>query len=309
MTRLVWDRPAERTYEKGVDRGVLYLPNTEGEYDNGVAWNGITQVSEVFDNDIDPVYLDGVKYIDTTYFGAFAASLTAFTYPDEFYEFEGIAVLGDGLLVDDQDRKVFGLGYRTMNGNAIEGLQAGYTLHLVYNLTAVGTPPTFQNGSNLSEPAEFSWDLTAVPEHAPPYRPTAYVKINSAEFPADLLVAIENILYGEDGVRVYIDGNPPLTDILDGGTPNSPGSDVIDGSIPENTPGENPRLPFLTELLALVLFFDPKYIVPAPDTGFAQILDGGQDLSPTNVNGIYSALPGTRLVETDPDGFYILQEA
>src|SRR4051812_33634675 len=113
MTRLIWDEIGHRTYEAGLDRGVFYKEDT-----TGVVWNGLVSIDESFSDDTSsPVYLDGVKYLDAPSFGDFSAKLSAFTYPDEFLEYEGVSSLGGGLSVDGQRPKLFGLSYRTQVGN------------------------------------------------------------------------------------------------------------------------------------------------------------------------------------------------
>jgi hypothetical protein len=271
MTRLVWDKIDDRFYKAGLDHGVLYVPNAQGEYDDGFAWNGLTAIDENFsDDNTDPHYYDGVKYLDSYHDGDFSAKLSAFTYPDEFLEFEGMHELGNGLYVDDQPGKVFGLTYRTLIGSHHQGLEQGYRIHLVYNLTAVPSSLTFQNGSNPSEPLNFEWEIYSIPEKAYPYRPTGHIILDSWYMNDEVLKAIEDILYGT-----------------------------------EDTP---PRLPSLSDLLDFVYYWGPKVIMHEPLTGLSPLVPGSGDLTPAKVDGIYSALPTTRLVETALDGFYILNQ-
>ena len=270
MAKLVWDQVDDRLYKSGLDHGVLYLPNPQGEYDDGVSWNGLISIKENFsDDNTDAHYFDGVKYLDSYNVGDFAATLSAYTYPDAFLEFEGIGNLGAGLYVDDQESKVFGLSYRTLIGSLHQGLDQGYRLHLLYHLTAVPSDLTFQNGSNPSEPVNFEWEITGVPEKAAPYRPTSHVILDSQFIFPETLAAIEDMLYGSDLIR--------------------------------------PRLPSLIELISFVQFWDPKMILPMPDTGLSQLVDGSGDLTQAKVPGVYAALPTTRLVEILPKGFYHLE--
>jgi hypothetical protein len=271
MTRLVWDKVDDRLYKTGIDRGVLYVPNAQSEYDNGFAWNGLTAVEEDFGQDTtEPYYFDGVKYLDSYNTGDFAAKLSAFTYPDEFLEFEGMKALGNGLYVDDQAGKVFGLSYRTLIGSYTKGLEQGYRIHLLYNLTANPGDLGFQNGSNLPEVLNFEWDLQSVPEKAFPYRPTAHIILDSQFLFGDILDALEEILYGTEDIQ--------------------------------------PRLPSLAELIDFVSGWNPRLIIPAPTTGLAQLVNGAGDLTQAKILGFYSVLPTTRLVATKPDGFYLLEE-
>ena len=272
MTRLVWDQVDDRLYKAGIDHGVLYLPNDQGEYDDGVAWNGLTSIDESFGDDTtSPYYYDGVKYLDSYDIGDFQAKLSAFTYPDEFLEFEGMEALGNGLYVDDQPGKLFGLTYRTLIGSMQAGLAEGYRIHLVYNLTAVPGTLTFQNGSNPSEPLNFDWDIYSIPEKASPYRPTGHIILDSRLMNDDVLASLEDIIYGTEGTK--------------------------------------PRLPSLEDLLDFVYYWGPKFIMHKPLTGLSPLVPGSGDLTPAKVDGIYSALPTTRLVETALDGLYILNQA
>lgn len=309
MTKLTWDQIGARLYETGIDHGVLYLPNAQGDYNNGVAWNGLTSLNEEFNDTFDAIYFDGVKYLDSANVGDYSAKLSAFTYPDEFLAFEGIASLGNGLFIDDQASKVFGMSYRTLVGNDLDGLSQGYQIHLVYNLTAKPDDLTFQNGSSLPEPLDFTWTIESIPEKASPYRPTAHIILDSRYLNSDILAALEEILYGKDAQRIVVDGlYPPGSgpDVLDGGSPSSPGSDILDGNIQEFTDEVLPRLPSLEELIGIVLLWDPRIIVPEPLTGLSQLQTGSGDLTQTKILGIYSPLPTTNLIETAVPGIYAL---
>jgi len=204
MTRLTWDEVDERRYETGIDHGVLYIPSSPGVYDNGVVWNGMTAVRENFEADqTQSNYFDGLKYLDSYNIGDYSAVLEAFTYPDEFSEFEGLGVLGEGLYVDDQVTKMFGLSYRTRTDNN------GYQIHLLYNLTA--TPPdlTYETKGETLSALVFSWIIDSVPETVLDYRPTAHVILDSRLLVAELFEALEDIIYGS------ADTNPSLPNIND----------------------------------------------------------------------------------------------
>jgi len=305
MTRLLWDQIGHRLYEAGIDRGVLYLEDT-----TGVSWNGLTSVEEdTSEETSEPIYFDGMKQLDEQAYGDFTATLKALTYPDEFLEYEGLASLGGGLYVDDQDSKLFGLSYRTLVGNDLEGTDFGYRLHLVYNLTAVPDSNSFGTVTATTDLTEFSWKLTSVPVLIEGYRPTAHVILDSRFLPSDILETIENILYGGDGELIG--------DIIyDGGSSEESGPDMIDGgdaeSDGEELPGTEvistgvPRLPSIEELFNIVLLWGPRLIIPDTDTGLASLIVGVGDITQVSVAGIYIALPTTRLAETDVDGFYQL---
>lgn len=264
MTKLLWDQAGERLYEAGLDRGVLYLSTG-----TGVAWSGLTSVDEDMSGDSSsPAYFDGVKYLDVPSTGDYEATLNAFTYPDEFLDYEGIASLGNGLFVDSQDTKLFGLSYRTLVGNDLDGTDHGYKIHLVYNLTAVPSSQSHETLNEAIDPLLFSWKIAGVPQDAPGYRPTAHVIFDSRYLNAEMFEALEALLYGDAD--------------------------------------DDPTLPSISELLDFVTLFGPKLINPNSVTGLSPLTNGDGDLTQIKVEGIFSALPNTRLVETSVDGFYQL---
>jgi hypothetical protein len=308
MTKLEWDKVSERLYETGLDHGVLYLPSSPGLYDDGVVWNGLVSVAENFsDETAQPYYFDGVKYLDAGDSGEFSATLQAYTYPEEFLSFEGVDEAAEGFYYDDQSSKVFGLTYRTTIGAETD---REYQIHLLYNLTATESVTNYQNGSNLSQPILFSWGLYSVGEVAVDVRPTAHIILDSRYAAPKLLKTLEDILYGTDNFyESSLDGGDPWTSgpaVIDGGSPTVSDSGVIDGNIRESLQGTRPRLPSLQELLSLVLGWSPKIINPDSFGGLASLVSGQGDLTSSNIDGIYSALPKTRLTKSEFDGLYIL---
>ena len=192
MTALVWGAPGERLYESGVDRGVLYPPNSPG-----VVWNGLISVTErVSGNEGSPVYFDGVKFANVLALGEFSASVKAFSYPDEFRELEGVLSVGNGLYVTNQQLTRFGMTYRTRIGNDEEGYDHGYRIHVLYNLTAVPAEKVFRTLSNDNNPLEFEWTVTAIPEPTDEFRPTAHLIFDTREMSPDLVRDVEETLYG-----------------------------------------------------------------------------------------------------------------
>lgn len=311
MAKLEWDKISDRTYETGLDRGVLYLPSAPGVYDDGVVWNGLIGVDEQFNDDLtDSFYFDGIKYLDSYQMGDFTATLRAYTYPDEFLEFEGVEELGSGLFVDDQASKVFGMSYRTRIGSEVSGLNAGYQIHLLYNLTVTEDTYTYQNESPEPSVLEFQWTIYGLPEKVDSYRPTAHVILDSRYLNSDILATIERILYGTDDKEYWIlDGGTPASTgvgLVDGGSVTVVSTGTIDGNLREFMGHSNPRLPSLAELLDLVLNWQTKIIVPNETTGLAQLLDGLGDLTVTGVSGVYTSLPDTRLVQSEIAGLFTL---
>jgi hypothetical protein len=192
MAELVWDKVGDRTYESGLDRGVLYLPDG-----SAVPWNGLTSIIEDFNIDSAPVYYDGMKISDLVTLGEFAATMKAITYPDEFLELEHLGELRHGLYVSDQKPQTFGLCYRTQVGNDVDGDAEGYKIHILYNVLAVPNNKAYETLSDKTNPSEFEWKITAVPEEVPGFRPTAHLVLDTRKVDPLLLAVIEHDLYGD----------------------------------------------------------------------------------------------------------------
>lgn len=193
MAAIEWDKVGEREFHTGIDRGVLYEPGGIG-----VPWNGLTSVDEANNNTVEGVYWDGVKLNDIVTIGEFSGILRAWMYPDEFLECEGTVEDQTGVLVTDQPPKKFHLCYRTKVGNDVDE-EAGYLLHLLYNLTANPAPRTYRTlGMSEITPLEFEWNITSVPEEVDGHRPTAHLILDSRKMDEFLLLDIETILYGDD---------------------------------------------------------------------------------------------------------------
>jgi len=203
---LTWDDVGERFFESGINKGVLYLPNGLA-----VPWNGLTSVNEESDIEADPTYFDGMKINDIVVLGDFAATMKAMTYPDEFLPLEGYASPREGLYIGDQPLKTFALCYRTLIGNDLEGEQAGYKLHIIYNLVAV--PGNREYGTLSDDPSamEFEWHITAVPEEIEFYRPTAQIIVDSRKIDPTILQALEDLLYGTDSSAPSL---LPISDLI-----------------------------------------------------------------------------------------------
>lgn len=194
MATLVWDKLDERLYQLGVDRGVLYL-----EDGTAVAWNGLTGVEESSDNEVKVFTLDGVRYLVNFTPGDFSAKLKAITYPDAFEDVNGIARPSPGFSFHNQPAKSFSLTYRTRVGNALEGHDFGYKIHILYNVIAdpesIGYT-TLQDSS--VQPIELTWTLTGTPPKITGHRPTVHISIDSTKTPPEVLNLIESSLYGTE---------------------------------------------------------------------------------------------------------------
>lgn len=200
MSRLVWDQVGERFYETGVDQGVLYIPDSNGVYADGVAWNGLTTVTESPSGaEASPQYADNIKYLNLTSAEEFGGTIEAFTYPDEFAQFDGTATPADGVTVGQQSRKTFGLSYRTKVGNDVDGQDHGYKLHLVYGAQAAPSEKAFATVNDSPEAITFSWEITTTPVAVTGLKPTAVVTVDSRKVVQADLDALEEILYGTVG--------------------------------------------------------------------------------------------------------------
>lgn len=199
MAVLTWDGTGERQYETGVDRGVLYIPNA-GVYDNGVAWNGLTAVTEAPSGaEATAQYADNIKYLNLISAEEFGATLEAFTYPKEFAQFDGAATPQAGVVIGQQTRKAFGLSYRTRLGNDLLATDFGYKIHLIYGATAAPTEKAYATINDSPEAITFSWELTTVPVPVTGFKPTAILTIDSTKVTPANLTALENALYGTAG--------------------------------------------------------------------------------------------------------------
>lgn len=248
MTKLDWGLLEDRTYEGGVDHGVLYVDGV------GHAWPGLTAVRDTPSGaDHKAYYIDGIKYAERRGLEEFEATIEAFTYPDAFARCDGTAEIGNGLFVTQQRRRQFGFSYRTKVGNAIEGRDFAYKIHVVYNALAEPSSRNYQTFGDQGDPSLFTWKITTKPPVLD-FVPTAHYVIDSRSTPSDLLEQIEDILYGTDGQdprqpsagelaflfknfasTVYDSGGPTTVSYFtfDGGSPTPSQIDItLDGGSP-----------------------------------------------------------------------------
>lgn len=199
MPKLTWDNVGERLYETGVRQGVLYPQSANGLYPTGVAWNGLTAVTENPSGaEATPLYANDRKYLNLRSIEEFGATVEAYTYPDEFAECDGTASLVEGLTIGQQTRKAFGLAYRTALGNDVEFENYGYKLHLVYGAQAAPSSKGYATINDSPEAITLSWELTTTPVAVTGHKDTATLTIDSTKFTADQMKAIEDVLYGSD---------------------------------------------------------------------------------------------------------------
>lgn len=200
MAKLIWDNVGERLYETGVKQGVLYVYEG-GKYGTGVAWNGLTAVTESPSGaEATPLYADDIKYLNLMSTEEFGATIEAYTYPDEFKACNGEAELVAGINIGQQTRKVFGLCYRTTIGNDVDGNDHGYKLHLIYGAQAAPSEKAYATINDSPEAITFSWEVTTTPVNVTGFKPTSYVVIDSTKVEEGVMAKLEAKLYGGEGV-------------------------------------------------------------------------------------------------------------
>ena len=199
MSKLVWDKTGERLYETGVKQGVLYVQDEKGEYPEGVAWNGLTAVTESPSGaEATALYADDIKYVNLRSAEEFGATIEAYIYPDEFGACDGSAELATGVTIGQQKRKAFGLCYKTTLGNDIKENDYGYKLHFIYGATASPSEKAYATINDSPEAITFSWELTTTPVAVNGFKPTACLTIDSTKADAAKLAALEAIIYGSE---------------------------------------------------------------------------------------------------------------
>lgn len=209
MSKLVWDATGDRKYETGVRNGVLYVMGEGGTYPKGVAWNGLTAVTESPSGaEATALYADDTKYLNLISAEEFGATIEAYTYPDEFAECDGSATLAAGVTIGQQPRKTFGMSYRTVYGNDVNNESYGYKLHLIYGAVAAPSEKAYATINDSPEAITFSWEVKTTPVNVTGHKPTASLTIDSTKVDKAKLTKIEEILYGKDEVEARL----PLPD-------------------------------------------------------------------------------------------------
>jgi len=199
MSKLKWDQIGERLYETGVKKGVLYPQNSEGLYPLGVAWNGLTGITESPSGaESNPLYADDIKYLNLVSMEEFGATIEAFTYPEEFEQCDGSAALAAGVSAGQQARRQFGLAYQTTLGNDVDGIDYGYKLHLIYGALATPSEKGYQTINDSPDAIAFSWEVTTTPVEVTGKRPTASIVIDSTKVDAAELAVFEGIIFGTE---------------------------------------------------------------------------------------------------------------
>lgn len=198
MAKLVWDQIGQKTYETGVKQGALYVQDATGAYPKGIAWNGITGVTEKPSGaEQTALYADDGKYLSLMSAEEFGATVQAYTFPPEFEECDGSAEIADGVSIGQQNRKPFGMAYKTTVGNDVKQNEYGYKLHLIYGALAKPSERAYATINNSPSAITFSWELTTNPVSVKGFKPTASITIDSTKADPEKLAALEKILYGD----------------------------------------------------------------------------------------------------------------
>lgn len=200
MAVITWDETGKRFYETGVDHGVLYPISEAGKYTPGVAWNGLTALTETPEGaEIEDLYADNIKYLSLLSAETFGGTIEAYTYPDEFMECDGSKELAAGVVVYQQTRKTFGLCYRTVLGNDVDGNDKGYKLHLIYGCKASVTERAYSTINDSPEAITFSWEFKSTPVTVSKagFKPTSCIIIDSTKVAKEKMTLLENKLYGD----------------------------------------------------------------------------------------------------------------
>lgn len=202
MAALIWDAVGERLYETGTDHGVLYpwdktANSGAGGYGAGVAWNGLTGVSEAPSGaETTSLWADNIKYLNLLSTEEFSGTITAYMYPDEFAECDGSAFVQTGVAIGQQSRKTFGLAYRTILGNDSETNDYSEKIHLVYGCTASPSSKDYKTVNDSPEAIEFSWEFKTTPVPVTGYKPTATIVIDKSKVDGTKYDSFKEIIYG-----------------------------------------------------------------------------------------------------------------
>ena len=202
MSKIVWDQTGERLYETGVKRGVLYVQDSGGSCPKGVAWNGLTAVTESPSGaEATPLYADDIKYLNLISTEELGGTIEAYTYPDEFAECDGSASIATGVYIGQQPRKTFGMCYTTTVGNDVDSNAHGYKLHLIYGALASPSEKAYSTINDSPEAITFSWEFSTTPVNVTGFKPTANIVIDSTKATPEKMAALEKILYGDTDVE------------------------------------------------------------------------------------------------------------
>jgi len=205
MPKIIWDNTGEKFFETGVSNGVLYPRATDGTYPKGVAWNGLTTVTES-PSGAEPTALwaDNIKYLNLISAEEYGATIEAYTYPDEFIPCDGSAELSEGVYVGQQNRQSFGMAYKSLVGNDVEGTNLGFKLHIIYNAIASPSEKPYATVNDTPEAITFSWEISTTPVAVEGMKPTASIVIDSRKADSAKLVLLEAALFGSESEEAHL---------------------------------------------------------------------------------------------------------
>lgn len=211
---LIWDASGEHTYTTGIDHVALYLQEDDGTYPNGVAWNGVTTITDSPSGaESNDIYADNIKYLSIRSAEDFGLTIECYDTPDEFDQCDGFATPENvkGLRVSQQTRRTFGLSYRSKLGNDIKGDDYGYELHMVYGCTAAPSEVSHNTINDSPEPGTLSYEVDTIPVPVPNMKSSSHLVIDSTKADPDKLAALEEILYGGEDISARL---PLPTEII-----------------------------------------------------------------------------------------------
>lgn len=225
MSKLIWDQTGAREYETGVKNGVLYPQGEGGTYPKGVAWNGLISVTESPSGaEATPLYADDIKYLNLMSNEEFGATIEAYMSPEEFDECDGTASLATGVSIGQQKRKAFGMAYKTIIGNDVDGNDYGYKLHIIYGALAAPSEKAYSTVNDSPEAMTLSWEVSTTPVTVDGFKPTATVVIDSTKADKEKLAALEAILFGSESKEARLPLPDEIATIM--------GSESAGGSVP-----------------------------------------------------------------------------
>lgn len=199
MAKLAWDTVGNKFYETGTDRGVLYIPDARGKYTKGYSWSGLISVKQSPEGgESTPNYADNIEYLSLESTEKFKATIEAYTYPRKFEECDGTRAIANGVTIGQQSRKTFGMAYRSLVGNDIDGTDHGYKIHLIYGAKAAPSEKGYTTVNEKPEAITFSWSVTTTPVPVPGFKPTALLTVDSRYVSATGLQLLEDALYGTE---------------------------------------------------------------------------------------------------------------
>ena len=204
MARLIWDAIGEKFYEMGTKMGVLYPMKEDGSYENGVAWNGLTAVTESPSGaEETKLYADDIKYASLRSAEEYDYTIEAYTYPEEWEPCDGSAQVATGVTIGQQKRKGFGFSWVTTVGNDVSD-EVGKKIHIAWNSTASPSEKSYASINDSPDAITFSWECSTSPVNVSGFRPTSHMEIDCSKLKADTVKAIEDKLWGTENAEATL---------------------------------------------------------------------------------------------------------